>query len=257
MQMKRLHLPLLENAISFASEALKEAISAETDPVRWKFAILHLVQAIELSLKELLKREHWCLIFDKIENPKKTVTLDGARVRLKHVCSFVLSDAEDKDLKVAVAARNAIVHHEVNEKVVNLRLKFGKLLAFLNEFHRQHLDQALQDKLPSALWVRGARIRDYGQHLFTSALQRLESEGVEKIVVCGDCGWQSMAAEGDNIGTCYVCNFFHELVVCDRCREVFSIDDIHESSGGNHCYECFCYEQDRGDYLTHLHRDGD
>ena len=254
--MKRLQLPLLENAISFATEALREAVAAETEPLRWKFAILHLVQAIELSLKERLKREHWCLIFDKIENPKKTVSLDGARIRLKHVCAFTLSGSEDKDLKVAVDARNSIVHHEIDEKVTSLRLKFGRLLAFLNEFHRQHLGQALQARLPSTLWVKGARIRDHGQHLFSNALERLEREDVEKIMTCGDCGWQAMAAEGERMGTCYVCDFFHELIICGGCQQVFSVDDIQESTHEQLCYECFCYEQDRGDYLTHLHRDG-
>ena len=51
-------IPLLENALSFLEEALDKAVKAERDHVHWKFAILHLVQAIELSLKERLIREH-------------------------------------------------------------------------------------------------------------------------------------------------------------------------------------------------------
>jgi len=56
--MNRLKLTLQDNAISFAEESLSNAIVAKESPQRWKFAILSLVQAIELSLKEVLKREH-------------------------------------------------------------------------------------------------------------------------------------------------------------------------------------------------------
>ena len=54
--MTNLKMTLLENSISFFLESVSKAIQAESDEDKWKFAILLLVQAIETSLKERLRR---------------------------------------------------------------------------------------------------------------------------------------------------------------------------------------------------------
>ena len=53
--MPQIALSLIENSHNFLNESLAQAIIAEENPEYWKYAILHLVQAIELSLKERLK----------------------------------------------------------------------------------------------------------------------------------------------------------------------------------------------------------
>ena len=59
-------ISLLQNTYSFLEEALGKAIKAEKDQFHWKFAVLNLVQAIELSLKEKLRREYPILIFQNM-----------------------------------------------------------------------------------------------------------------------------------------------------------------------------------------------
>ena len=54
--MKELKLTLQENSFDFLKQSLSQAVLSEKTPENWKYAILNLVQAIELSLKELLKR---------------------------------------------------------------------------------------------------------------------------------------------------------------------------------------------------------
>ncbi len=56
--MDRLKLTLLENAHDFLEDALANAVVAEESPKRWKFAVLSMVQSIELALKELLTQVH-------------------------------------------------------------------------------------------------------------------------------------------------------------------------------------------------------
>ena len=46
--MPNLKMTLLENSISFFLESVSKAIQAESDEDKWKFAILLLVQAIEV-----------------------------------------------------------------------------------------------------------------------------------------------------------------------------------------------------------------
>ena len=89
--MSRLKLTLEENAISFAEDALANAIVAEETPKRWKFAILSLIQAIELSLKELLRRQHPYPIYKNVDNPDKTVGIDQATHRFRLIAGITLT----------------------------------------------------------------------------------------------------------------------------------------------------------------------
>lgn len=56
--MKEHHLKLnvLENSQAFLIEAVSKAIVAENDARNWQFAILNLVQSLELSLKSILAK---------------------------------------------------------------------------------------------------------------------------------------------------------------------------------------------------------
>ena len=55
---------LLENAYDSLNESLRLAERAEKQENAWKFAILNLVQAIELLLKERLYRENRLFIYE-------------------------------------------------------------------------------------------------------------------------------------------------------------------------------------------------
>jgi len=108
--------------------------SPRRHPTRWKFAILSLIQAIELSLKELLRRQHPYLIYKNVDNPDKTVGIDQAIHRLRLIAGISLSADESSALRTAVGVRNEIVHHHIDEAVAELKLVFARLLGFLNDF---------------------------------------------------------------------------------------------------------------------------
>jgi hypothetical protein len=129
--MSRLKLTLEENAASFVEEALSNAVIADENPLRWKFAILALVQAIELSLKEILRRKHPYLIYTNVDKPGKTVGVELATHRLKTIVKIDISKEDSAAIKAAINARNNIVHHQVDEAVDELKLLFSRLLGFL------------------------------------------------------------------------------------------------------------------------------
>jgi len=107
-------IPLLENAWSFIEEALSKAIKAEKDHVHWKFAALHLVQAIELSLKERLIREHPFLIFQNIDSPKNTVNLETALRRLQSMGKIEFSNSDIGTIKKASELRMGDGHRKIS-----------------------------------------------------------------------------------------------------------------------------------------------
>lgn len=243
----QLQLNLIENARSFLVEALAKAIAAETQTQEWKFAILHLVQAIELSLKEMLRMQHPILIYKNIENPEHTVTLEQALLRLKRVASFEPSKEESASLKFAANVRNAIVHHEWKAEPGELKLAFARLFGFLSDFHREHLEYPMEDHVPQQLWLDGIKINDYGQELFRRAQERLAKENLDDgqfVIACPRCGWKAMPGVGDNAERCLVCGHIEHLTLCEKCQDVL-IFGQHEEIGDKHyCYDCMVYLTD-------------
>lgn len=253
--MSRLNLSLLDNAITFAEDALANAVVAEEEPLRWKFAILSLVQAIELSLKELLFRQHPFLIYKDIDRPKNTVSIDLATSRLASIANVKISPDESSALKAAMDIRNQIVHHQVDAALTELKLVFARLLGFLNEFHRSHLDEPLQEQIEGRLWQSGVKIQAYGDELFRRAKERMQADkvGDECLITCTKCGWKALCAVEPSQDTCYVCGHIESLVVCDRCQEIMLQGEEHDHNKKTYCYDCLCYitddywyEQDAG-----------
>lgn len=244
--MSRLKLTLEENAISFAEDALSNAVMAEKAPKRWKFAILSLIQAIELSLKELLRKQHPYLIYQNIDKPDKTVGIEQAIQRLRLIAGITMTPDESSALRTAVDVRNKIVHHHVDEAVANLKLVFARLLGFLNDFHRKHLDEPLQDALDKTLWQDGVKIKEYGEELYRRAKDHIASDDLDEalLITCPKCGWEALSAWGKNQDTCYVCGHVEDLVVCERCQKTMLFGEHEEHSDKNYCWDCLVYITD-------------
>lgn len=244
--MSRLKLSLSENAVSFAEDALSNAVLADARPERWKFAILGLVQSIELSLKELLSRQHPFLVYKDVDNPKNTVGIEQAASRLRSIADVHLTSDESAALKTAVAIRNCVVHYQVDASLADLKLVFSRLLGFLNDFHRKHLDEPLQDAVDSDLWSAGAKLQEYGSELFRRALARMAEDKIDDDVTipCPNCGWKALTPFDPHPERCYVCGSCESLSVCDRCQMIMLTGDDHEHSGKSYCWDCLCYVTD-------------
>ncbi len=236
----RLNLSLMENAVTFFQDALSNAIAAEEKPVRWKFAILSLVQAIELSLKALLAKPHPFFIYTDIDKRQHTVSLNLAISRLEHIANVKLSDDESKALKVAVEVRNDIVHHQIDAELPKLKLAFARLLGFLNEFHRSHFQEALQDQVDAKLWQSGVEIQDYGDELFRRAQERMKNDGITgaHLVTCPKCRWRALCGSPPMSNTCYVCGHTEDLYVCDFCQRILFAGEQRETDLRISCFEC-------------------
>jgi len=245
--MKRLELSLLNNAVTFAEDALSNAVIAEEHTVRWKFAILSIVQAIELSLKELLKKQHPFLIYANVDKPGKTVSIEQAQNRLHKIAKIQLSNKDISALKTASGYRNKIVHHEIDAAIAELKLVFGRFFAFLNDFHRKYFDESLQDQIEEDLWFQGSKIKAYGEELYKKAKIRIEEEDLGDpncVITCPECGWEALVAYGDNEQTCYVCGKFTDLAICKRCNKVMLYGEHEEQGDDFYCWDCLSYITD-------------
>ena len=119
-----LKMSLLENSQSFFIESISKAMQAEQLDEQWKFAILLLVQAIETSLKERLRRTHEVLIYANIDKPKHTVDLRLAISRLENISNIEFDSFDISSIKTASELRNQIVHFEFNLSIELIKLNF-------------------------------------------------------------------------------------------------------------------------------------
>ena len=234
-------LLLLQNAQSFVAEALFKAILAEKDSTQWKYAILNLVQAIELSLKELLRQQHPSLIYKDVDKQTETVSLKFARSRLEQIAGIKFEKTDLDSIQTASEYRNRIVHYEFNFKAEDAKLIFAKLLGFLQDFHSAHFDNHLSNIIPSSVWQEAVGVLDYATELFERAQSRCKAEKIDPDLIwaCRHCCWESFVIQSD-INRCYVCGAKDSTFRCDECHRLSywtaSVD--FEKNGTRICRRC-------------------
>lgn len=230
-----LRLSLWDNSRTFLEEAISKAILAETSPTEWKFAVFALVQALELAVKERLRREHRVLVYANVDKPTKTVSLDVGVARLQKIAEIHLEPDDLSALDRAKTWRDAIVHADINEKVDQLKPVFARLLGFFESFARRHLDVEIYS-LISELHLREAlSIRAYANELVRRVEQRFNADGIDRDWVwnCRGCGFGAFVVQ-DNVSTCYLCGFREAVATCQHCGQPQYEDQMERVYTGNY-----------------------
>lgn len=135
-------LTLLENAYDSLIESMVKVEAAASEPRNWKFAVLHLVHALELILKERLHREHRLFLYENVDKRSRTVSLEGALVRLSAI-DISVSEKEVSAIRTAIKWRNEITHHNVDLQIEHVRQNYLLIFEFLSEFHLAHIGEPL------------------------------------------------------------------------------------------------------------------
>lgn len=218
--MSTLKLDLEQNAEGFLKEAIEKALKAEKNVPEWKFAVLHIVQAIELTLKELLKREHPWLIYENVDKPEFTVSLKTACNRLVRLNRHGIRQDDVDCMKKAADVRNDIVHHQVELNVKELRLWFAELLVLLQSLWKAHLGKALRDLVEEGTWKQLLEIKEHGEKLFGNATERMRLLGIDSSRAwrCRACGWKAFV-EGSQMNECFQCGHRESIKECILCGE--------------------------------------
>ena len=142
----RFRLSLIENAYDSLNESLGYVERANDDPTRWKFAVLNLVHAVELVVKQRLHDEHELLIWENVDNPVKTASLEKALTRLSNIRVGV--EKSDLDaIRTAIRWRNTITHYEVDLIAEEVRENYLLIFEFLDNFHQQHFAGSLSERI--------------------------------------------------------------------------------------------------------------
>ena len=243
-------LSLLENSHSFMSEAVKKAVAARQDVSQWHFAILNLVQAVELSLKELLRREHPVLIYENIDNPRNTMSITKALARIENAKILGITIPEDEKRKIikAVEVRNQITHFEFELTEQYAMAKFSEIFAFLVYFQGRYLSVEVEDILAQDLLQAVIEVEKCFTELRHKALQRIQDEGIsqEWIWVCPQCEEDTFVVDDDR-NVCFLCRETQEVVECPHCRKLWFDFDMQDFSD--------LIDSDYSEGQVHIHND--
>lgn len=231
--MSRYSLSLLENSKGFFQESIRNAVNAERDQQVWKYAIIFAVQAVELALKEHLRRAHFLLVFDDVDKCKHTVSLEKALHRIAAAHLATVSSEDLAAIRIAAEWRNAVIHfeipEEVSEEISNLKLVLARLLGFYCDYCSKKLEFDPKESLAPRLFSELLAIEQYRSELIARASARMEAEAIDSnhfVWPCPDCGADSFVVQ-DGIDTCYVCGFAETVVECDRCKDTIFESDVH------------------------------
>ena len=151
-------ITLLENAYSFINEGIRNSRRAKSESRYWSFGILHLIQGLELLMKQVLKNEHPLLIYENVDIPKNTVSVSRALERLKAISGIEIDVKEEQVIRRAISQRNKIVHHEYDSNPDHNKSVFVQLFEFVHYFYAKHLPGELHDNIEEPLWHTEAEL---------------------------------------------------------------------------------------------------
>lgn len=160
-----LRMTLGENSIDSLEESLVKVRNAGETVGAWKFAVLHIVHAIELMLKERLQREHRLLVFQNVDKPGTpgqpgmTVSLETALPRLKNA-GVDLNDDDLRAIGKAIDWRNRITHSEFSLFVEEVRANYALLFEFIHTFHLKELSTEVMEAIAPDVRPTAAEIME-------------------------------------------------------------------------------------------------
>ena len=155
-----LKLSLKENAYGFLNQSLRNYRKPGSKLREWPFGLLHMTQCLELLLKQLLKNIHPILIYEDVDRPKHTVSLEQALARLENL-EVEFEDKERRNIKKAAEYRNYVVHFEVEINKFEWKNVYAQLFEFVHFFHHKHLKSEIHKHIDKDNWSAEARLMRY------------------------------------------------------------------------------------------------
>jgi hypothetical protein len=155
-----IRLALRESAYDFLNVSIDEAGLAEEEPRRWKFAIVHIAQTLELLLKARLAQEHELLVRANVGKAGRlTVGFNQALERLAH-CGVHFDQADLRRLESARNLRNDVVHFATMAEPEELRAAYIDLFEFAHVFHLKELHEELHEHVAEEAWAAEAHFME-------------------------------------------------------------------------------------------------
>ncbi|MER8536703.1 hypothetical protein NKH61_27820 [Mesorhizobium sp. M1005] len=233
------NLDLLNNSISYFREAVNYAQRDGSETNQWKFAIVHVVQAMELAFKEYLRRIHPAFIWEAIDKPDKTVSMKVALARLRNpsIGKVAISNQEASKIEKAIELRNELTHFEFNHQHAHIELKFAEIFAFVMFFYRSHLGLTTAEFADEEQHQRIIRLVRARAELLEKARAYIRQEDVGDLWICPSCTEGTFVVAEEQ---CCFCHHREKVVDCESCGQATLASDVADTS------DLFDWDYDEG-----------
>jgi len=227
--MAKLKLDLIKNSTSYFREAVAYAQRDGVNETRWKFAIINVVQAMELAFKEKLRRIHPTLIYLSVDERKETVSLTKALARLidPAIGGLVIAEKDPKKIEMAVKLRNELTHFEIEHEHEHLEAKFADIFGFMIFFYREQLDLPTTDFIDTDQHQRILETVKARAELLRRVRDSIKAEGVIDVWICPKCRESTFVADDQE---CRLCHHKEAVVACDTCGETTFESDLTDTT---------------------------
>jgi hypothetical protein len=224
--MSNLHkLDLLTNSISYFREAVQYAQNDFPNTNHWKFAIIHVVQAMELAFKEYLRRVHPAFVYESVDKPEKTLSLKGAlaRIRSPLIGALAITEGERAKIEKAIDLRNALTHFEFQYEKDQTEIKFAEIFGFMIFFYRERLNIKLSDIIEEEHHQNILKLVKARVEMLSRAKAYIKRLDIGDIWMCHACLEDTFVVSE---AQCCFCHHAEKVVECESCGQEIVESDI-------------------------------
>lgn len=256
-QIREIELDLLENGLDFINNSLKPILESE-DENELKYSVLHISSGTELVLKEILRKEHWSLIFENIDNASiqkpqngdfQSASFETILMRLENIVDIHVSDNAKKHIRELRKKRNRIEHFAFKENEAAIKSNVSKVLLFILEIIREQLDLKNYSKKSHFLHKEILKKSKLFEEFTTLTIAKLKDVFVEleqqkiKIIDCPECFHHTLPLDGTL--KCLFCGYndIPEKIAHAIIENIWGISEYSEVKDGGYfpleyCPEC-------------------
>ena len=253
-------MSLKENAIDFLNRAI-ELVSrvekGEEDVASLKYAVIFLTTALELLMKAILEKNHWCLVFKNLNKASKdnlrkqdfeSVDFNLALERLEKILGIKLEEGEKKKLKSLQKYRNRILHYSVEINLLQAKSLLAKGFIIFINLYRELCDNK-EEHIALVQHIH-ANLKDF--HKFVQLkLREIQKEmsdyerPIEPYKECPNCLLKTIVFKDNDRCFCLYC--LKEFSVEDLC---FFEDEVdHCPKCGHKTFGFVLYNNDEGEFI--------
>ncbi len=226
-------LDLLNNSISYFREAVSYAQQDSAETNHWKFAILHVVQAMELAFKERLRRIHPVFIYESVDKPDKTLSLRSALNRLRNpqIGNIPITDVEKSKIEKAFDLRSELTHFEFNHSHDHIELKFAEIFSFMIFFYRSQLGLETTAFIDEEQHNKIIKLVKTRTELMERAKAYIASREDSTVWMCPSCQEDTFLTSEEQ---CCFCHHKEGIVECPTCggenleSDLIDISDLYD-----------------------------
>ena len=227
---------LIDNAFDYVLSAAEYAKRGSSRDL--KYSVLHLAAGVELLLKARLQKEHWSLLFSRVDAASRSsltsgdfisVDFETAVKRLENIGEVSIDSPVLSHLHELRKLRNKIQHLDISLATESVRSLVAMGADFFLEFGRKNLGDEFNNRGEEVIPLITAQLVSL-QEFVDQRLKTIETELAAAYLTleCPVC-WQDTMVVGDGNPKCPFCGT--EL-------DAEELAMLHAEYGSEQCPDC-------------------